>query len=84
MVQCSRICSTVSSGATLMARQHWRTSRGMGFAYVSLIGLAAMSHAQETFASDEWDRADKEVVRLAPEAFDELPRQVKKELTRRG
>ena len=56
----------------------------MGFAYVSLVGLAAMSHAQETFASDEWDRADKEVVRLAPEAFDELPRQVKKELTRRG
>ena len=55
----------------------------VGFAYLSLIGLAVMSHAQETFSSDEWDRADKEVVRLAPEAFDELPRQVKKELDRR-
>ena len=33
-----------------MAKPHCRTSHGAGFACVSLIGLAAMSHADDSFA----------------------------------
>ena len=51
---------------------------------LSLALAAGMSLGQDTHTRSEWDRADEETVRLPPDAFDDLPDAVQKELTVRG
>lgn len=64
-----------------MASQRWRA---MGPTVVALALIwAPEAWSGELPSSDEWERADKAVVRLAPEAFDQLPATVKAELVSR-
>ena len=51
---------------------------------LSLVLVIGSSQGQDTHTLSEFERADEETVRLAPDAFDDLPADVQEELTARG
>jgi hypothetical protein len=55
--------------------------RRLGYGFWLLLGLPARSSAQ---SPAEWQAAAKQIVRLSPAAFPELPVAVRQELERRG
>ena len=51
---------------------------------VSLVFVVGYSQGQDTHTLAEFERADEETVRLAPDAFENLPADVQEELAARG
>ena len=51
---------------------------------LSLVLVIGSSQGQDTHTLAEFERADEETVRLAPDAFENLPAAVEEELTARG
>lgn len=55
--------------------------QGISFLIVGLVGLLAIPLAT---AASEWDVAEKNIVRLHPDKFSQLPPTIMKDLTNRG
>ena len=53
-------------------------------ALAGLILVPGITQAQDTLTTAEFERADEDTVRLAPDAFDNLPTGIQDELTARG